>query len=78
MTIEVTGDKLRITVRDNGVGLASDNMMGRGRRNIASQAEQFGGTATVSTADSGTGAVVEWAVPLQPVGHLDAVTTSAR
>ncbi|QZT58191.1 CHASE3 domain-containing protein [Mycolicibacterium austroafricanum] len=78
VTIEVTGDKLRITVRDNGVGLASDNMMGRGRRNIASQAEQFGGTATVSTADSGTGTVVEWAVPLQPVGHLDAVTTSAR
>lgn len=73
VTVEAAEDELRITVRDNGVGMPVDGLMGRGRRNIASQAEQFGGKATMRNADSGTGAVVEWTVPLRPAGHPDTV-----
>jgi signal transduction histidine kinase len=74
--VTITDVELRVVVRDNGIGLSDDDVMGHGRRNIATRAMQFGGTVTFSNAHDQTGAVVEWAVPLTQPGQRETVDSS--
>ncbi|WP_158021317.1 CHASE3 domain-containing protein [Mycolicibacterium chubuense] len=67
VNVVVTASELRVIVRDNGIGVTDADVLGHGRRNIASRAEQFGGEATIGDVNPGAGAVVEWVVPLQPL-----------
>lgn len=64
LTVMATAADLRITLQDNGVGLSGDDRPGHGRRNIVTRAEQLGGYARIYNARPGTGAVVEWVVPV--------------
>lgn len=75
VTVTVDEQELRITVRDNGVGVSKSDVMGHGRRNITARAAQFGGSATIANAPDDSGTVVEWAVPLQQHSLQEAVAT---
>ncbi|UXA19007.1 CHASE3 domain-containing protein [Mycobacterium sp. SMC-4] len=76
VTVKVDGGQLHITVRDNGIGVSDDDVMGHGRHNIVARAEQFGGTAHIGQDPAGTGTVVEWVVPLPRHSAHEAVTAS--
>ncbi|CAN3127457.1 CHASE3 domain-containing protein [Mycobacterium sp. smrl_JER01] len=78
VNVEVSTDRLRIIVRDNGIGVSDQDVLGHGRRNIAARAAQFGGTATVCNNADGPGAVVEWIVPLQQNTVVDAAQSRSR
>lgn len=66
VNVTITSADFRITVHDNGIGVSGGDTMGNGRRNIETRAENLGGSATIHNTGPGTGAVVEWAVPLDP------------
>lgn len=66
VNVTITSADFRITVHDNGIGVSGGDTMGNGRRNIETRAENLGGSATIHNTSPGTGAVVEWAVPLDP------------
>ncbi|WP_051226569.1 CHASE3 domain-containing protein [Mycolicibacterium iranicum] len=74
--VTVTDVELRVVVRDDGIGLSGDDVMGHGRRNIAARATQFGGSVTFSNAHDQTGAVVDWAVPLTHPEQRETVDSS--
>ncbi len=60
--IELDGEDLVMSVRDDGVGVGLLNGAGRGLRNLRSRAQDLGGVCLVeSAADSGT--LVTWRVP---------------
>jgi signal transduction histidine kinase len=63
VTVEVSAtDRLLLTVRDSGVGLADDGRRS-GLANMAARATQLGGTFDVKPGNPGT--VLLWRVPLQ-------------
>ena len=55
------GDQVRLTVTDDGVGIAPDAVHS-GLLNMRSRAERFGGRFTVEPADGG-GTTVRWEIP---------------
>lgn len=61
--VEVTEDRLRLVVEDDGVGLSAEPRHGEGIRNMAGRAERLGGSAELSAADAG-GTRLVWSVPL--------------
>ncbi|MFE6286075.1 GAF domain-containing protein [Streptomyces sp. NPDC057877] len=62
VSVPVAGDRLTLTVTDDGVGIGAARPTG-GLTNLRSRAEQHGGTLTVeSSADRGTRLI--WQVPL--------------
>ncbi|MEW5812921.1 MAG: CHASE3 domain-containing protein [Actinomycetota bacterium] len=64
VTVVVTELDLRLVVRDNGVGVSDSDRSGNGRHNIATRADNLGGSARIANAVPAPGAVVEWTVPL--------------
>ena len=59
-------DEVRLSVSDDGVGLPGDYAeRGHGFRNMTADAERMGGSLSVSSGESGRGAVVTCAVPLR-------------
>jgi signal transduction histidine kinase len=66
--LDIRPDRLRLTARDDGVGLpARDGSPGRGLRNMSSRAKELGGNLALS-GDRGTR--VELDLPL-PIRHPD-------
>lgn len=64
VTVEADGERLRLSVSDDGVGIPGDlDLNGGGLRNMADRAEALGGTFTVGPGPRG-GITLEWAVPL--------------
>jgi CHASE3 domain sensor protein len=61
--LAATDDQLRLTLRDNGIGITAVDPSGDLHRNIHRRAQQFGGYATMRNAANGE-TIVEWAVPL--------------
>ncbi|MEW2304179.1 GAF domain-containing protein [Streptomyces sp. NPDC006655] len=62
VTLTTDGREIRLTVRDDGVGIPSGGRRS-GLRNMAERAEQLGGTLEIVCADGG-GTTLEWHVPL--------------
>ncbi|MEU5180638.1 GAF domain-containing sensor histidine kinase [Streptomyces longwoodensis] len=62
VVLETDGRQVRLTVTDNGVGIAPGGRRS-GLRNMAERAEQLGGSLTWRAADGG-GTHLEWRVPL--------------
>ncbi|MFD5537991.1 sensor histidine kinase, partial [Streptomyces sp. NPDC127079] len=62
VTLTTDGREIRLTVRDDGVGIPSGGRRS-GLRNMAERAEQLGGTLEVVCAGGG-GTTLEWHVPL--------------
>ena len=60
--VQVTGDRVRVAVSDDGVGLG-DRPRGRGLDNLRRRAARAGGDLTLRTRDGG-GLLLEWEVPL--------------
>ena len=59
-------DEIRLAVLDDGIGVPDDYAeRGHGFRNMAADAERMGGSLSVSSGESGRGAVVACAVPLR-------------
>ncbi len=65
--VVASDSELRITIQDNGIGVTAGDVMGNGRQNIHTRAQNLGGAATIHSSGDGRGAVVEWTVPLPPV-----------
>jgi two-component system sensor histidine kinase UhpB len=57
--------ELRLTIRDDGRGIAPGTPMGFGMRGMQERVQGLGGSYTIGAADGG-GTVVEIAIPLQP------------
>ncbi|MFF9165167.1 GAF domain-containing protein [Streptomyces longwoodensis] len=62
VVLETDGRQVRLTVTDNGVGIAPGGRRS-GLRNMGERAEQLGGSLTWRAADGG-GTHLEWRVPL--------------
>jgi PAS domain S-box-containing protein len=63
--VEITiqaGDDLTLRVVDDGVGIPDDLDRGNGLNNMASRAEQLGGTFRITAGPTG-GCILEWKVP---------------
>ena len=59
-------DEVRLSVSDDGAGLPDDYAeRGHGFRNMTADAERMGGRLSVSSGESGRGAIVACAVPLR-------------
>jgi signal transduction histidine kinase len=71
VVLDVTPDRLRLVVADDGVGMPAHRVEGpgvdggRGLVNLETRAEALGGGCVVRSGDGG-GTVVEWSVPLAP------------
>lgn len=68
--LDITHDRLRITVQDNGIGLhdgGSESGRRSGLANLEGRAAARGGTLEVAAVESG-GTRVTWAVPLPATG----------
>jgi signal transduction histidine kinase len=61
--VAVEGEWLSFSLNDNGVGVSDGPSAGNGLRNMATRAENLGGTFTISQREP-TGTIVEWRVPL--------------
>jgi signal transduction histidine kinase len=66
VVVETDGRTVRLTVTDNGVGLAPGGRRS-GLRNMAERAEQRGGSLTLTTPPDG-GTTLVWEVPLPVEG----------
>ena len=64
LTVPSAGDRLTLTVQDDGVGLGAAEPTG-GLANLRSRAEQYGGTLAVESLAAG-GTRLVWQVPLPP------------
>jgi signal transduction histidine kinase len=62
VAVEVTGDLLALSVRDNGVGLPSGGRRS-GLRNLEERATRLGGSFTAGPGEQG-GTAIRWSVPL--------------
>ncbi|MEV4173274.1 GAF domain-containing protein [Nonomuraea sp. NPDC049709] len=62
VSVEVTGDRLTLAVRDNGVGLPEEGRRS-GLRNLEERAAGLGGTFEAAPAEGG-GTALNWTVPL--------------
>jgi two-component system, NarL family, sensor histidine kinase DevS len=65
--VAVEGEWLSFSLTDDGVGVGDGPSAGNGIRNMSTRAENLGGTFSVSRRDP-KGTVVEWRVPLSPLG----------
>ena len=61
--VQVTGNELRVRVKDDGLGISLDHRRGNGLDNIETRARDLGGRSSIS-AGTGGGTVVTWWVPL--------------
>jgi signal transduction histidine kinase len=61
--VAATEGGLRLTVKDNGVGISTDSRAGDGLSNFRTRAERLGGTSTIASAPE-TGTTLEWQVPV--------------
>jgi signal transduction histidine kinase len=62
----VEGDRCRLTISDNGVGIGSSDLGGGlGLTNLRRRAEKLNGTFTIGVAENG-GASLVWQVPVRP------------
>lgn len=61
--VAVEGEWLSFSLNDDGVGVSDGPSAGNGLRNMATRAENLGGTFTISRRKP-TGTIVEWRVPL--------------
>lgn len=64
--VELVGDRVVMTVTDNGQGPPQDEAAirgGHGLRNLQSRAAAFGGDCTLSARGDGRGAVLRWSAP---------------
>ena len=65
---ECTGESLRLSVSDDGIGLPSDyQAKGHGFRNMRTDAERMGGRLEVESSDTAGGTTVTCVVPYQNV-----------
>jgi two-component system, NarL family, sensor histidine kinase DevS len=66
VTVDATGDAVRLTVADNGVGLpaAPDQRNESGLRNLRRRAEALSGSAELGPGLDGAGTALTWQVPL--------------
>jgi PAS domain S-box-containing protein len=66
VVVEVAGDRVAMTVSDNGTGPPADVDLalrgGHGLANLRTRAESLGGTCTLAPGDGG-GAMLHWSVP---------------
>jgi signal transduction histidine kinase len=65
--VVVEGEWLTFSLSDDGVGVTKGPRAGNGIRNMTIRAENLGGTCSVASKDP-HGTVVEWRVPLSPLG----------
>jgi PAS domain S-box-containing protein len=68
--VAVEGEWLSFTLIDDGVGVGEGPSAGSGIRNMLTRAENLGGTCIVSRRDP-KGTIVEWRVPMSPLGFAD-------
>jgi signal transduction histidine kinase len=68
--VAVEGEWLSFSLIDDGVGIGDGPSAGNGLRNMSIRAENLGGTCTI-TRRTPTGTIVEWRVPLSPLGLTD-------
>ncbi len=64
VAVDVDGDLVTLTVRDDGVGLVERVGPGRGLRNLTSRARQLGGGCAVES-EPGRGTLVRWSARRQ-------------
>ncbi|NUS18100.1 MAG: GAF domain-containing protein [Streptomyces sp.] len=64
--VEVSGGRVRLRVADDGCGVDPAVTRRSGLANARARAEELGGTFGLTARPSGTGTVLEWAVPLPP------------
>ena len=70
--LDCTGEELRLSVRDDGVGLPPDHeTRGHGFRNMRADAERMGGCLEVQSDRNGGGTTVTCVVPYQTLGGGD-------
>lgn len=64
--VDATGEQVRLTVTDDGVGPPAPHERGResGLRNLRHRAEGLGGSASLEPGPGGTGTTVTWQAPL--------------
>ncbi|MFD0886231.1 sensor histidine kinase, partial [Streptosporangium algeriense] len=62
VSVEVRGERLTLTVTDNGAGMPQDGRRS-GLRNLAERAERLGGSLDIASPPEG-GTRLEWSVPL--------------
>jgi signal transduction histidine kinase len=55
--------EVRLSVCDDGVGIATDVVPGRGLKSLRARAERLGGTCQIEAA-AGGGTAISWRVPL--------------
>jgi PAS domain S-box-containing protein len=66
VTVEVSDDRVVMTVTDNGIGPPTDPRAlrgGHGLLNLQNRAAAYGGMCTLSARRGGDGAVLRWSVP---------------
>jgi signal transduction histidine kinase len=63
VSLELSGESLVLTVKDDGVGIGPDSTRGNGLANLSARAQRLGGSASVA-APKGGGSVVTWQVPV--------------
>jgi PAS domain S-box-containing protein len=70
VVVAIEGEWLSFSLIDDGVGIGDGPSAGNGMRNMATRAENLGGTCTVRRRNP-KGTIVEWRVPLSPFDRMN-------
>jgi signal transduction histidine kinase len=70
VVVTVEGEWLSLSLTDDGVGIGDGPSAGNGIRNMTTRAENLGGTCIIGRREP-SGTIVEWRVPLSPLGLTD-------
>jgi signal transduction histidine kinase len=63
LTLTRQGDRVHVSIQDDGRGVAADSMPGIGLASMASRAEEVGGSLGVAAGPRGRGTVVRAVLP---------------